>query len=157
MPLALFGGLLGLHLAGATLNIYSQIAMVILIGLATKNGILVVEFANQLRDEGLAFREAVLEASVLRLRPILMTGLSTSLGALPLVFAQGAGAEGRLAIGVVVLSGVTIATFTTLLVVPAAYGLIGRFTGSPLAREKTLRTQLGASEVRGDALDSPAT
>ena len=100
-----------------------------LIGLATKNGILVVEFANQLRDEGLAFREAVLEASVLRLRPILMTGLSTSLGALPLVFAQGAGAEGRLAIGVVVLSGVTIATFTTLLVVPAAYGLIGRFTG----------------------------
>ncbi|MDA0935055.1 MAG: efflux RND transporter permease subunit, partial [Planctomycetota bacterium] len=69
---------------------------------------------------------------------------STSLGALPLVFAQGAGAEGRLAIGVVVLSGVTIATFTTLLVVPAAYGLIGRFTGSPLEREKTLATQLDA-------------
>jgi multidrug efflux pump len=151
VPLALFGGLLGLHAAGATLNIYSQIAMVILIGLATKNGILVVEFANQLRDEGLPFREAVLEASVLRLRPILMTGLSTSLGALPLVFAQGAGAEGRLAIGVVVLSGVTIATFTTLLVVPAAYGLIGRFTGSPLAREKTLQSQLGAADATESA------
>jgi multidrug efflux pump len=142
VPLALFGGLLGLHLAGATLNIYSQIAMVILIGLATKNGILVVEFSNQLRDEGYAFREAVIEASVLRLRPILMTSLSTSLGALPLVFAAGAGAEGRVAIGVVVLSGVTIATFTTLLVVPACYGLIGRFTGSPLARERQLQTQL---------------
>jgi multidrug efflux pump len=142
VPLALFGGLLGLHLAGATLNIYSQIAMVILIGLATKNGILVVEFSNQLRDEGYAFRDAVIEASVLRLRPILMTSLSTSLGALPLVFAAGAGAEGRVAIGVVVLSGVTIATFTTLLVVPACYGLIGRFTGSPLARERQLQTQL---------------
>src|SRR5690606_39144958 len=98
VPLALFGGLLGLELGGGTLNVYSQIALLILIGIATKNGILVVEFANQLRDEGLAWREAVIDAAVLRLRPILMTGLSTSLGAIPLVLATGAGAEGRIQI-----------------------------------------------------------
>ena len=116
--------------------------MVILIGLAAKNGILIVEFANQLRDEGRRPREAVIEASVLRLRPILMTGLSTSLGALPLVLASGAGAEARQSIGVVILSGVTIATLTTLLVVPACYGLIARLTGSPAARSRRLDEQL---------------
>jgi multidrug efflux pump len=145
VPLALFGGLLGLELGGATLNIYSQVGMVILIGLATKNGILVVEFANQLRDEGKSWRDAVIDASVLRLRPILMTGLSTSLGALPLVLATGAGAEGRTAIGLVVLYGVTIATLTTLLVVPGTYGFVARFTGSPQRRERELERQLGAA------------
>ncbi|MFK7739926.1 MAG: efflux RND transporter permease subunit [Planctomycetota bacterium] len=142
VPLAVFGGLLGLYLGGGTINIYSQIGMVILIGLAAKNGILIVEFANQLRDEGQHWREAILEASVLRLRPILMTGLSTSLGALPLVLADGAGAEGRAAIGLVVLAGVTIATLTTLLVVPGTYGLVARFTGSPQARSRELGRQL---------------
>ncbi|MEM7200891.1 MAG: efflux RND transporter permease subunit [Planctomycetota bacterium] len=142
VPLALFGGLAGLLISGGTLNIYSQIAMVILIGLAAKNGILIVEFANQLRDEGRSWRDAVLEASVLRLRPILMTGLSTSLGALPLVLASGAGAEGRTAIGVVVLTGVAVATVTTLLVVPACYGLAARFTGSPAERDRELQSQL---------------
>ena len=150
VPLAVFGGLLGLKLGGATINIYSQIGMVILIGLAAKNGILIVEFANQLRDEGRAWRDAVIDASVLRLRPILMTGLSTSLGAIPLVMASGAGAEGRVAIGLVVLSGVTIATLTTLLVVPGTYGLIARFTGSPGARMRELEVQLGA-DVTGPA------
>ena len=115
----------------------------ILIGLATKNGILIVEFANQLRDEGRKWRDAVIDASVLRLRPILMTSLSTSLGAIPLVMASGAGAEGRVAIGLVVLSGVTVATLTTLLVVPGTYGLIARFTGSPGARLRELEGQLG--------------
>jgi len=142
VPLALFGGLLGLHLGDATLNIYSQVGMVILIGLATKNGILIVEFANQLRDEGESWRDAVIDASVMRLRPILMTGLSTSLGALPLVLADGAGAEGRAAIGLVVLFGVTIATLTTLVVVPGTYGLIARFTGSPQSRTQRLEKQL---------------
>ena len=150
VPLAVFGGLLGLKLGGATINIYSQIGMVILIDLAAKNGILIVEFANQLRDEGRAWRDAVIDASVLRLRPILMTGLSTSLGAIPLVMASGAGAEGRVAIGLVVLSGVTIATLTTLLVVPGTYGLIARFTGSPGARMRELEVQLGA-DVTGPA------
>jgi multidrug efflux pump len=142
VPLALFGGLLGLKLGGATINIYSQVGMVILIGLAAKNGILIVEFANQLRDEGRAWRDAVIEASVLRLRPILMTSMSTSLGAIPLVLASGAGAEGRVAIGLVVLSGVTVATLTTLLVVPGTYGLIARFTRSPGARLRQLEAQL---------------
>ena len=142
VPLALFGGLLGLKLGGATINIYSQIGMVILIGLAAKNGILIVEFANQLRDQGRGWRDAVIDASVLRLRPILMTSMSTSLGAIPLVVASGAGAEGRAAIGLVVLSGVTIATLTTLLVVPGTYGLIARFSGSPGARTRELERQL---------------
>src|SRR5690606_29642630 len=132
---------------GGTLNVYSQIALLILIGIATKNGILVVEFANQLRDEGLAWREAVIDAAVLRLRPILMTGLSTSLGAIPLVLATGAGAEGRIQIGLVVLFGVTIATLTTLLVVPGCYGLIARFTGSPLRRARLLEQQLAAQDA----------
>ena len=142
VPLALFGGLVGLHLAGATINIYSQVGMVILIGLAAKNGILIVEFANQLRDQGKTWREAILDAAELRLRPILMTGMSTSLGALPLVMASGAGAEGRAAIGIVVLSGVTIATLTTLLVVPGTYGLAARFTGSPQQRTRELDAQI---------------
>ncbi|MCR9248266.1 MAG: efflux RND transporter permease subunit [bacterium] len=145
VPLGLFGGLLGLELGGGTINIYSKVGMVILIGLATKNGILIVEFANQLRDEGRDWRTAILDASVLRLRPILMTGLSTSLGALPLVLASGAGAEGRAAIGLVVLFGVTIATLTTLLVVPGTYGLVARFTGSPLQRTRQLDRELAAA------------
>jgi multidrug efflux pump len=147
VPLALFGGLLGLWLAGETINIYSQIACVILIGIAAKNGILIVEFANQQRDAGLPVRQAVLEASVLRLRPILMTGLGTSLGALPLVFTSGAGAEARIAIGVVVLSGVTIATLTTLLVVPSCYALVARFVGSPAQRARELSVQLGGEPM----------
>jgi multidrug efflux pump len=156
VPLALFGGLLGLHLGGASINIYSQVGMVILIGLATKNGILVVEFANQLRDEGRTWRDAVLDASVLRLRPILMTGLSTSLGALPLVLASGAGAEGRAAIGLVVLSGVTISTLTTLLVVPGTYGLVARFTGSPERRARDLAAEVAEVGEVGEAERRPA-
>ncbi len=147
VPLAVFGGLVGMYIAGDTLNIYSKIALVILIGLATKNGILIVEFANQLRDEGHDLREAVIEASVLRLRPILMTAMSTAFGAVPLVLASGAGAEARSAIGVVVLSGVTIATLTTLLVVPSIYMLIARFTGSPAKRTRELEQQLQHGEV----------
>ena len=146
VPLAMFGGLIGLKLGGGTINIYSQIGMVILIGLAAKNGILIVEFANQLRDEGRHWRDAVIDASVLRLRPILMTGLSTSLGALPLVLASGAGAEGRAAIGLVVLFGVTIATLTTLLVVPGTFGLVARYSGSPRARAQSLDAQLATAD-----------
>lgn len=142
VPLAVFGGLLGLWMWGQSLNIYSEIALVILIGLATKNGILIVEFANQQRDEGLGVREAVIEASVLRLRPILMTGLSTALGAMPLVVASGAGGEARLAIGVVIMCGVTVATLTTLLVVPTFYSVTARFTGSPKQRARELSRQL---------------
>jgi multidrug efflux pump len=133
VPLAVAGGVLGLFLFDNSLNIYSQIGLVILIALAAKNGILLVEFANQLRDEGRNIREAVLEASELRLRPILMTNLATVVGALPLLFASGAGAEARQTIGVVIVFGLTVATMITLFVVPALYDLLARFTRSPEA------------------------
>lgn len=148
VPLALFGGLFGIWLTDGTLNVYSQIALVILIGLATKNGILIVEFANQLRDEGYEARDAVIEAAVLRLRPILMTGLSTGLGSIPLVVSTGAGAEARAAIGVVVLAGVTFATVTTLVVLPACYAAVARWCASPGERGARLEQQLGAETRR---------
>lgn len=131
VPLAAGGGLLALYLTGGTLNIYSQIGLIMLVGLAAKNGILIVEFANQLRDEGMEFSKALLEATEVRFRPILMTGLTTIAGALPLILTSGAGAETRIAIGQVVLGGVIAATFFTLYIVPIAYNLIARSTGSP--------------------------
>lgn len=127
-PLAVTGGLLALHLTGNTLNVFSQIGMILLIGLMAKNGILVVEFANQLRDRGMSIHDAVLEASVVRLRPILMTSIATVFGAVPLAMATGAGAESREAIGVVIVGGVTLSTFLTLYAVPALYVLLAGFT-----------------------------
>ncbi|MDX5364505.1 MAG: efflux RND transporter permease subunit [Pseudazoarcus pumilus] len=131
VPFAVGGGLLGLWLTGSTLNVYSQIGLVMLIGLAAKNGILIVEFANQLRDEGKALHEAVVEASVIRLRPILMTGITTVAGSVPLILASGAGAETRQVIGVVVLFGVALSTLLTLFIIPLFYELLARHTGSP--------------------------
>jgi multidrug efflux pump len=139
------------------MNLYSSIGLVILVGIATKNGILIVEFANQLRDEGKGWQHAVVEAASLRLRPILMTGLSTAIGALPLLLASGAGAEGRVAIGLVVLFGVLLSTALTLVVVPGTYGLVSRFAASPLHRTRVLQQQLAATgeaaalEVEGTA------
>ncbi|MDF9433750.1 efflux RND transporter permease subunit [Chromohalobacter israelensis] len=131
VPLAISGALFGLWLTGQSLNIYSQVGMVMLVGLAAKNGILIVEFANQLRDEGRVFRDALIDASVTRLRPILMTAVTTMAGAVPLIFASGPGAETRLVIGTVIFSGVAAATLFTLLVVPVAYDILARRTGSP--------------------------
>ncbi|QTP54468.1 efflux RND transporter permease subunit [Billgrantia sulfidoxydans] len=131
VPLAMSGALLGLLLTGQSLNIYSQVGLVMLIGLAAKNGILIVEFANQLRDQGLAFRDALLDASVTRLRPILMTAVTTMAGAIPLIVSSGAGSEARMVIGTVIMAGVAAATFFTLFVVPVAYDLLARRTGSP--------------------------
>lgn len=131
VPLAMAGALLGLYVTGNTLNIYSQIGLIMLVGLAAKNGILIVEFANQLRDQGMAFNAALIEASETRLRPILMTGITTAAGAVPLLLASGAGAETRIVIGTVVFSGVIAATVFTLFVVPAAYSVLARRTGSP--------------------------
>jgi multidrug efflux pump len=127
-PLAVTGGLLALHLTGGTLNVFSQIGMILLIGLMAKNGILVVEFANQLRDRGLSIHDAVMEASVVRLRPILMTSIATVFGAVPLAMATGAGAESREALGVVIVGGVTFSTIITLYAVPALYLLLAPFT-----------------------------
>jgi multidrug efflux pump len=131
VPLAVMGALLGLLLTDQSVNIYSQIAVVMLIGLAAKNGILIVEFANQLRDKGRDFETALLEACELRMRPILMTAVTTIMGALPLVLASGAGSESRFVIGVVVISGIVLATLLTLFVVPAAYSALARGTRSP--------------------------
>ncbi|MBN2871385.1 MAG: efflux RND transporter permease subunit [Halothiobacillaceae bacterium] len=130
VPLAILGALLGLHLTGLSLNIYSQVGLVMLVGLAAKNGILIVEFANQLRDGGRAFAEALEEAAVTRLRPILMTAVTTMAGAIPLLVSSGAGAETRLVIGTVIFAGVALATVLTLFVVPVAYDLLARRTGS---------------------------
>ena len=138
VPLAMAGGLLGLLLMGQSLNIYSQVAMIMLVGLATKNGILLVEFANQLRDEGLEFRDALVKASLQRLRPIIMTAVTTVVGAVPLLLAFGAGSESRYVIGVVIAFGVALATLFTLMVVPAAYQLLARNVKSP----KTITHQL---------------
>lgn len=134
VPLALVGAFIGLYFAGMTLNIYSQIGLVMLIGLAAKNGILIVEFANQLRDAGLAFEEALKRAAMQRLRPIVMTGFTTVFSALPLVMASGPGAESRKVIGMVIFAGVLVSAFMTLYVVPTAYSWLARNTGSPLQR-----------------------
>jgi multidrug efflux pump len=131
VPLAALGGLFGLLMAGSSINTYSQIGLIILIGVAAKNGILIVEFANQLRDQGLKVREAVIEASVLRLRPIIMTSISAAFGALPLILAAGPGAGSRKTIGVVIFSGAIFATLLTVFVVPVIYNLLARFTKSP--------------------------
>ncbi len=142
VPLALFGGLAALAAFGYSLNIYSQIGLVMLIGLAAKNGILIVEFANQRRDAGLAFRDAILEAAQVRLRPILMTSLATAAGAIPLIVGSGAGSEARANLGLVVFWGVLFSTFLTLVVVPAMYALLCRNTGSPGARAARLEREL---------------
>ena len=128
VPLAVTGGLAALVLTGQSLNIYSQIGMILLIGLMTKNGILIVEFANQLRERGYTVRDAVVEASVLRLRPILMTSIAMIGAGVPLALSSGAGAEARNAIGTVIVGGVTLSTLLTMLVVPAIYLLIGGYT-----------------------------
>jgi len=130
VPLAVTGALLALWVTGISLNVYSQIGMILLIGLMAKNGILIVEFANQLRDQGLSVRDAIIEGSTLRFRPILMTAVSTVFGALPLVLASGAGAESRASIGVVIIGGLALATVLTLFLTPVLYNLLARYTRS---------------------------
>jgi multidrug efflux pump len=126
VPLSMTGALLALNLTDGTLNIYSQIGLVTLIGLISKHGILIVEFANQLQDQGKPLREAVVEAAVLRLRPILMTTCAMVAGAIPLALAAGAGAQSRQEIGWVIVGGMTFGTVLTLFVVPTAYTLLAR-------------------------------
>jgi multidrug efflux pump len=131
VPMALTGGLVGLWLFDSSINVYSQIGAIILIGLAAKNGILIVEFANQLRDRGVEFVEAIASAAAIRLRPVVMTSLCTAFGAVPLILAMGAGAESRRTLGATVFFGVTISVFLTLYLIPAMYVLLARSTKSP--------------------------
>lgn len=126
VPLSMTGALAALYLTGGTLNVYSQIGLVTLVGLITKHGILIVEFANQQQEAGADRRSAIVEAAVLRLRPILMTTGAMVFGALPLALATGAGAESRQQIGWVIVGGMTLGTLLTLFIVPTAYLLIGR-------------------------------
>mgnify|MGYP000933779871 CR=1 FL=1 len=126
VPLSMTGALLALLLSGGTLNVYSQIGLVTLVGLITKHGILIVEFANQLQERGHEIRQAVIEASELRLRPILMTTGAMVLGTIPLALARGAGAESRQQIGWVIVGGLLLGTFFTLFVVPTVYTLLAR-------------------------------
>ena len=126
VPLSMTGALAALYFTGGTLNVYSQIGLVTLVGLITKHGILIVEFANQLRDGGAALTEAVIDASVLRLRPILMTTGAMVLGSIPLALATGAGAESRQQIGWVIVGGLLLGTVFTLFVVPTVYTLLAR-------------------------------
>ncbi|MGS2724123.1 efflux RND transporter permease subunit [Porticoccus sp. GXU_MW_L64] len=146
VPLAVLGALAGLYFSGQTLNLYSQIGILMLVGLAAKNGILLVEFVNQLRDQGMRFEDALIEACQVRLRPIVMTAITTIVGAIPLVMASGAGAETRYVLGVVVISGVAVATFFTLFVVPLAYRLFARNTGSPKAVSRKLEVEISAHQ-----------
>jgi multidrug efflux pump len=125
VPLSMTGALAALWLTGGTLNVYSQIGLVTLVGLITKHGILIVEFANQKREAGLSPLEAAVESAVLRLRPILMTTGAMVFGAMPLAFASGAGAESRHQIGWVIVGGVSLGTILTLFVVPTVYSLLG--------------------------------
>jgi multidrug efflux pump len=162
VPLAVIGALVGLWLYGMSINVFSQIAAIMLVGLAAKNGILIVEFANQLRDRGVEYREAVIEAAAIRLRPVLMTSFCTAFGALPLLLATGAGAESRQAIGVAVFYGVVISVFLTLGVVPAVYAVAARNTKSPETIARVLerlraampkRTGPGVGEARAREAD----
>ena len=148
VPLSMTGALAALQMSGGTMNVYSQIGLVTLVGLITKHGILIVEFANQLQRAGTDIRKAVEEAAVLRLRPILMTTGAMVLGALPLAYAQGAGAESRQAIGAVIVGGMTLGTLLTLFVVPTVY--------SYLARKKPMQDESEGAGAAYGAAHPPA-
>jgi multidrug efflux pump len=131
VPLAMTGALIGLLAYGSSVNVFSQIGAILLIGLSAKNGVLIVEFANQLRDRGMEIHEAALQAATVRFRPILMTSAATTFGALPLLLGSGAGSESRQPIGIVIVFGVAISALLTLFIVPALYALFARTTSSP--------------------------
>ncbi len=135
VPLGLACAVFAMLLTGTTLNVYSQIGLVLLVGIMAKNGILIVEFANQLRDRGQTVREAIENAANVRLRPVMMTMICTIVGGVPLVMASGAGAEARIALGWVIVGGLGLATASTLFLTPVAYLLLGRFV-TPKAEEE---------------------
>ncbi|ESZ61994.1 multidrug transporter AcrB [Mesorhizobium sp. L103C119B0] len=142
VPLGLACAIFALLLSGTSLNAYSQIGLVLLVGVMAKNGILIVEFANQLRDRGLGVRQAIEQASIIRLRPVMMTMICTILGGVPLVLAAGAGAEARIALGWVIVGGLGLATVSTLFLTPVAYLLLGRFVTPKAHEEARLKREL---------------
>jgi HAE1 family hydrophobic/amphiphilic exporter-1 len=140
VPLGLACAVFALLLTGGSLNVYSQIGLVLLVGIMAKNGILIVEFANQLRDRGADVAEAIYQAATIRLRPVMMTMVSTVLGGVPLILSEGAGAEARQALGWIIVGGLGLATLATLYVTPVAYLLLARFT-RPKAQEEARLVQ----------------
>ena len=142
VPLAILGGLLGILVVGSSLNIYSQIALIILIGLSAKNGILIVEFANQLKKKKKNIETSIIEAASIRFRPILMTSLSTIIGVLPLILGSGPGAASRLTVGITIFGGMLFSTFFTLYVIPTIYSIVGKNTQRIDAVEIELNKQL---------------
>ncbi len=150
VPVALLGGLMALGFTGSTLNIYSQVGLIMLVGLAAKNGILIVEFTNQMRDAGFDFESSVIQGASKRLRPIVMTAFTTVMGALPLVLSTGPGHEVRSVIGAVVMGGVALATLVTLFLVPMAYSLLARGTGSPGRVSRRLDEEMDAQREAAD-------
>src|SRR5690606_24597385 len=149
VPLGLACAVFALILTGTSLNVYSQIGLVMLIGIMAKNGILIVEFANQLRERGLGVREAIEEASNIRLRPVLMTMICTIVGGVPLVMASGAGAEARIALGWVIVGGLGLSTLATLFLTPVVYLLLGRFVTPKTEEEARLHRELGQAQAKG--------
>jgi len=152
VPMAVFGALLGLWVMGGSLNLFSQVGIIMLIGLAAKNGILIVEFANQRRDAGLGLDAAIIEAASVRLRPILMTSIATAAGALPLMLGSGPGSGSRQATGIVVVFGVLCATVLTLFIVPVMYRWLAPYTQSPEQRARDLSRQEAAMPDAESAL-----
>ncbi|MDQ0320890.1 HAE1 family hydrophobic/amphiphilic exporter-1 [Pararhizobium capsulatum DSM 1112] len=146
VPLGLACAVFAMLMTGNTLNIYSQIGLVLLVGIMAKNGILIVEFANQLRDRGQDLRSAIENAANIRLRPVMMTMIATIVGALPLVMASGAGAEARVALGWVLVGGLGLATVVTLYLTPVAYLVIARFTKPQVDEERRLQREMEAAE-----------
>ncbi len=146
VPLGLACAVFAMAMTGTSLNVYSQIGLVLLVGIMAKNGILIVEFANQLRDRGASVREAIEQACLRRLRPVLMTMISTVLGGVPLVLASGAGAEARIALGWVIAGGLGLATLATLYVTPVAYLLLARFVTPQATEEARLEKELKAAD-----------
>jgi HAE1 family hydrophobic/amphiphilic exporter-1 len=149
VPLGLACAVFALLLTGTSLNAYSQIGLVMLVGIMAKNGILIVEFANQLRDRGMDVRQAIEEAANIRLRPVMMTMICTVLGGLPLVLASGAGAEARIALGWVIVGGLGMATVSTLFLTPVAYLLLGRFVTPKAHEEQRLKRELEEATYAG--------
>ncbi|MGR3524433.1 MAG: efflux RND transporter permease subunit [Paracoccaceae bacterium] len=142
VPLGLACAIFALLLSGMSLNVYSQIGLVMLIGIMAKNGILIVEFANQLRDKGADVKQAIFDASTIRLRPVMMTMTSTVLGGVPLILSSGAGAEAREALGWVIVGGLGLATLSTLYLTPVAYLLLARFSAPKAEEERRLTREL---------------
>jgi HAE1 family hydrophobic/amphiphilic exporter-1 len=155
VPFGLAAAMYAMVLTGGSLNIYSEIGLVMLVGLMSKNGILMVEFANQLRDRGQSVKEAIRNAALIRLRPIVMTMIATVLGGLPLLMTGGAGAEARRALGWIIVGGLGFATLATLFLTPVVFFILARFSKPRIAEEKRLERELDEAGGRREFTPTP--